>query len=214
MAAARTSASAAPGGSSSGACDARSPHRSRTSRGGNCLCWLRPVGLAFGLSLAATAGLIINWFGDWLDGTLARSRSIERPQVGFFRRPYDRPFRGGAVGTRTWLIALRPLRGRMSRVDRLSADGRLHLCANQCVRHIADRLQWCRAYRGAGRDDRPQYLDGGGAAPAHRKVVGAASTPIDLIILVSAASVFVVAAISIRRDARQLAAEDPPHAGS
>jgi archaetidylinositol phosphate synthase len=32
----------------------------------------------------ATAGLIINWFGDSLDGTLARYRQMERPQYGFF----------------------------------------------------------------------------------------------------------------------------------
>src|SRR5215813_14256769 len=32
----------------------------------------------------SSAGLIINWFGDSLDGTLARFRKIERPQYGFF----------------------------------------------------------------------------------------------------------------------------------
>jgi len=32
----------------------------------------------------ATAGLLINWFGDSLDGTLARTRQIERPRYGFF----------------------------------------------------------------------------------------------------------------------------------
>lgn len=29
-------------------------------------------------------GLIINWFGDSLDGTVARFRNIERPKYGFF----------------------------------------------------------------------------------------------------------------------------------
>jgi phosphatidylglycerophosphate synthase len=33
---------------------------------------------------AASAGLVINWFGDSLDGTLARYRKIERPKYGFF----------------------------------------------------------------------------------------------------------------------------------
>lgn len=33
---------------------------------------------------AAVAGLFINWFGDSLDGSLARARGIERPQYGFF----------------------------------------------------------------------------------------------------------------------------------
>jgi archaetidylinositol phosphate synthase len=32
----------------------------------------------------ACAGLVINWFGDSLDGTLARVRRIERPRYGFF----------------------------------------------------------------------------------------------------------------------------------
>jgi archaetidylinositol phosphate synthase len=32
----------------------------------------------------ASFGFIINWFGDSLDGTLARYRHIERPQFGFF----------------------------------------------------------------------------------------------------------------------------------
>jgi len=29
-------------------------------------------------------GFVINWFGDSLDGTLARYRKIERPHYGFF----------------------------------------------------------------------------------------------------------------------------------
>jgi len=32
----------------------------------------------------ASFGLIMNWFGDSLDGTLARYRKIERPRYGFF----------------------------------------------------------------------------------------------------------------------------------
>lgn len=32
----------------------------------------------------ASLGFIINWFGDSLDGNLARYRKIERPQYGFF----------------------------------------------------------------------------------------------------------------------------------
>ena len=32
----------------------------------------------------ASLGLLINWFGDSLDGTLARHRGIERPAYGFF----------------------------------------------------------------------------------------------------------------------------------
>jgi phosphatidylglycerophosphate synthase len=32
----------------------------------------------------ASLGLVVNWFGDSLDGTLARHRKIERPKFGFF----------------------------------------------------------------------------------------------------------------------------------
>ena len=32
----------------------------------------------------ATLGFVINWFGDSLDGTLARERHIERPRYGFY----------------------------------------------------------------------------------------------------------------------------------
>jgi archaetidylinositol phosphate synthase len=32
----------------------------------------------------ATLGFVINWFGDSLDGTLARYRHIERPKYGFY----------------------------------------------------------------------------------------------------------------------------------
>ncbi len=32
----------------------------------------------------ASLGFLINWFGDSLDGTLARHRHIERPRYGYF----------------------------------------------------------------------------------------------------------------------------------
>lgn len=34
--------------------------------------------------LLATAGLAVNWFGDSLDGTLARVRDCQRPRYGFY----------------------------------------------------------------------------------------------------------------------------------
>ncbi|MGZ8754302.1 MAG: CDP-alcohol phosphatidyltransferase family protein [Acidimicrobiia bacterium] len=39
---------------------------------------------AAGFLWLATLGLVVNWFGDSLDGTLARYRKIERPKFGFF----------------------------------------------------------------------------------------------------------------------------------
>jgi archaetidylinositol phosphate synthase len=44
--------------------------------------WLSGRGAAY-LWLAC-AGLVLNWFGDSLDGSLARLRRAERPQYGFF----------------------------------------------------------------------------------------------------------------------------------
>ncbi len=37
-----------------------------------------------GMLLLACLGLILNWFGDSLDGTVARVRGQERPRYGFF----------------------------------------------------------------------------------------------------------------------------------
>ena len=61
-------------------------HMTLTGFAGALLC-----GIAYGTSWVspallwlASAGLIINWFGDSLDGTLARFRKIERPRYGFF----------------------------------------------------------------------------------------------------------------------------------
>jgi phosphatidylglycerophosphate synthase len=34
--------------------------------------------------LAASFGLVVNWFGDSLDGTLARVRKMERPKYGYY----------------------------------------------------------------------------------------------------------------------------------
>ena len=44
--------------------------------------WLTNVNANF--LWLASLGLAINWFGDSLDGTLARYRKIERPKYGFF----------------------------------------------------------------------------------------------------------------------------------
>src|SRR6516162_10880857 len=61
-------------------------HMTLTGFAGALLCgiaygtsWLSPA-----LLWLASAGLVINWFGDSLDGTLARFRKIERPRYGFF----------------------------------------------------------------------------------------------------------------------------------
>ncbi|MCC6955766.1 MAG: CDP-alcohol phosphatidyltransferase family protein [Anaerolineales bacterium] len=47
--------------------------------GGYALCNIHPAFLWL-----ANLGFVINWFGDSLDGTLARVRKIERPVYGFY----------------------------------------------------------------------------------------------------------------------------------
>jgi archaetidylinositol phosphate synthase len=49
------------------------------------------IGAAYALSVRneawlwlASAALVVNWFGDSLDGTLARYRRIERPRYGYY----------------------------------------------------------------------------------------------------------------------------------
>lgn len=46
---------------------------------GYMLSWLAPAWLALSL-----VGYVVNWFGDSLDGSLARWRRIERPTYGYF----------------------------------------------------------------------------------------------------------------------------------
>lgn len=46
---------------------------------GYMLSWLNP-----GWLLLSIAGYVVNWFGDSLDGSLARWRRIERPSYGYF----------------------------------------------------------------------------------------------------------------------------------
>jgi archaetidylinositol phosphate synthase len=46
---------------------------------GYLACWLNPAFLWL-----ASLGLVIHWFGDSLDGNLARYRRTERPRYGYF----------------------------------------------------------------------------------------------------------------------------------
>ena len=55
------------------------------------VCGALMVGAGYALSprhpgwlWLANAGLFVNWFGDSLDGTLARVRQIERPKYGYY----------------------------------------------------------------------------------------------------------------------------------
>ncbi|MGH6845273.1 MAG: CDP-alcohol phosphatidyltransferase family protein, partial [Methylocella sp.] len=54
--------------------------------GGACLVFASYVATSLhpGFFWLATLGLIIHWFGDSLDGSLARYRRIDRPRYGYF----------------------------------------------------------------------------------------------------------------------------------
>ena len=47
----------------------------------------------------ASAGLFVNWFGDSLDGTLARVRQIERPKYGYYLDHIVDAITTAAIGT-------------------------------------------------------------------------------------------------------------------
>jgi archaetidylinositol phosphate synthase len=48
------------------------------------ICRRLPMPLNANFAWLATFGIVLNWFGDSLDGNLARFRKIERPKFGFF----------------------------------------------------------------------------------------------------------------------------------
>jgi len=47
---------------------------------------------------AASAGLVVHWFGDSLDGTLARVRKIERPRYGYYLDHLTDAYSTAAIG--------------------------------------------------------------------------------------------------------------------
>jgi archaetidylinositol phosphate synthase len=64
------------------------------------------AGVAYALSnlsaiwlAAASASLVVNWFGDSLDGTLARVRRAERPRYGYYLDHIVDAFATAAIGT-------------------------------------------------------------------------------------------------------------------
>jgi phosphatidylglycerophosphate synthase len=63
------------------------------------------AGVAYALSnlsavwlVAASASLVVNWFGDSLDGTLARVRRAERPRYGYYLDHIVDAFATAAIG--------------------------------------------------------------------------------------------------------------------
>ena len=84
LAAGERACAAGVGASTSGLDDAGSSDGDRAVRGGDDGGGLRRLHIGRPWFLwAVVVGLFLNWFGDSLDGTLARHRGIERPRYGF-----------------------------------------------------------------------------------------------------------------------------------
>ena len=157
----------------------------------------------------ATGGIMINWFGDSLDGTLARSRRIERPRYGFFidhtTDLYAEIFFALGIGLTPYV---------RFEVACLALIAYLVMAVYTFVRaNVLGTLQI--AFNGVG----PTEVRVGMivlntwmliAPPRPVATLWAPLTAIDFVILASAASVAVVATVLIRRDAQRLAVEDPP----
>ena len=157
----------------------------------------------------ASAGLIINWFGDSLDGTVARLRKIERPRHGFFVDHTTDLFAEVLFALGLGLTAHVRFE-----VACLGLIAYLLMAVYVFVRaNVFNTLQI--AFNGIG----PTEVRVGLiilntwmllAPPAPIVVLWAPLSPIDVIILVSTASVLLFLVVAVRRDTRQLAVEDPP----
>jgi phosphatidylglycerophosphate synthase len=157
----------------------------------------------------ATAGLIVNWFGDSLDGTVARFRKIERPRYGFFvdhtTDLFSQVFLALGLGLSPYV---------RFEVACLGLIAYLLVAVYTFVRtNVFGTLQI--AFGGIG----PTEVRVGMimlntwlflAPPGPIVTWWAPLSAIDVLILASATIGFIVLMVSIRRDARRLAIEDPP----
>jgi archaetidylinositol phosphate synthase len=162
-----------------------------------------------GYLLLATAGLVLNWFGDSLDGTVARFRKIERRRYGFFVDHTTDLFAEifFALG-----LGLSPFV--RFEVACLALNTYLFVAVYTFVRtNVFGTLQI--SFNGTGPTEVRagmillnlwMYL----APPRPIVTLWAPLSAIDLFILAIAGLVFATTTVAIRRDALQLAAEDPP----
>jgi archaetidylinositol phosphate synthase len=173
--------------------------------GGYILCWGHPAFLWL-----ANAGLIVNWFGDSLDGTLARVRRIERPKYGFFIDHTTDLFTEAlfALG-----LGLSPY----VRFDVacLALIAYLMMAAFTFVRtHVTGTLQI--AFNGVGPTEMRVAMVMLNISmfvtpPKPVMTLWAPLSVVDLSILAATTVGFVSCAVSIGREARRLSREDPAH---
>ncbi len=160
----------------------------------------------------ATTGLIVNWFGDSLDGTVARSRKIERPRYGFF---IDHTTDLFAEVLFAMGLGLSPfVRFEVACVALIAY---LLIAVYTFVRtNVFGTLQI--AFNGIG----PTEVRVGMvllnawlffAPPGPLFVWWAPISAVDVLILASVGAVFIFLIVSIRRDTQRLAIEYPPRTG-
>jgi phosphatidylglycerophosphate synthase len=161
----------------------------------------------------ATAGLIVNWLGDSLDGTVARLRKTERPRYGFFvdhtTDLFAQVFLALGLGLSSYI---------RFEVACLALIAYLGVAVYTFVRtNVFGVLQI--AFNGVG----PTEVRFGIillnlwfflAKPEPVVEMWAPLSAVDLLILASVAAVFISLIVSIRRDGQRLAAEDPPRSRS
>jgi archaetidylinositol phosphate synthase len=158
--------------------------------------------------LVAIAGLVLNWLGDSLDGTLARVRQIERPRYGFFVDHLS------DLGSQ-FLIVLGLGLSPFLRFDvaMLALLGYLALSVYTLVKlHVTRRMQL--SYGGVGPTE-VRLLIGAGLATAAIVTLPAMATPIgpmtpyDLVAIGLFAFAFVNIIVMFVSDAKKLAVIDP-----
>lgn len=166
-------------------------------------------GFGTGYLWFAVAGLVLNWFGDSLDGTLARQRKAERPKYGFFLDHMTDTFAMGLIAVGIGLSPYVSLT-----VGLLALIGYYVLVIQSTVTGLATGV-FKISFNGAGPTEIRMFIVACTIAgiffPTPRfEVLGAELTLYDGIMLVMIALMLTMALVESVRTARALAIEDPP----
>ncbi len=169
--------------------------------------WLGEFELAY--LWIAILGLAINWFGDSLDGSLARFRKAERPQYGFF---LDHTIDGYAMAFVALGFGLSPLAHFMTTLFVLVAYYLVVILSlTTCLATGVFRISFGRLGPTEIRLGIVALTLGGIFLPIARfEAFGAVLSIYDLLVGLLAIGLVLTAMIHTRRTLRQLAKIDPP----
>ena len=121
------------------------------------------VAAASGAFFVAAALLVVHWFGDSLDGTLARVRRAERPRYGYYLDHLADAFATALIGARPRPLLVDAPGGGARAGRRLPGAVDQLVPGDAGARALLARLRAARADRGADRPD---------GAPGRRGVRG------------------------------------------